>query len=156
MFRISASTLFLCLFMVTSATPCGFHNYTPQPTLVDRLLASDEIVLARAAPDNPFRFEAIQALEGDLAALKQALDHDETAVLTERDDNGWQALHKGVASGMREVVELLVQRGAEINARTHGGFGESPLRIAEKLFEPTHSVVLYLKGLGALSLGPEL
>ncbi len=105
MFRISASTLFLCLFMVTSATPCGFHNYTPQPTLVDRLLASDEIVLARAAPDNPFRFEAIQALEGDLASAdipqlvdsatrrRLAVDANASVLFSREDTYGpWQRL----------------------------------------------------------------
>lgn len=97
----------------------------------------------------------VAALEGDLKALKEELDKDQK-VLTERDDNGWQTLHKGVASGNEEVVQLLVSRGAEINARTHGGYGESPLRVAENRFGPTHSIVKYLKGLGALSLGPEL
>mmetsp|Transcript_5872 Transcript_5872/g.11774 ORF Transcript_5872/g.11774 Transcript_5872/m.11774 type:complete len:308 (+) Transcript_5872:172-1095(+) len=97
----------------------------------------------------------VAALKGDVAALKAELDKNEK-VLTERDDNGWQALHKGVAGGNEQVVELLVSRGAEINARTHGGYGESPLRIAEKKLGPSHSIVLYLKSLGALSLGPDL
>lgn len=53
---------------------------------------------------------------------------------------------------------MLVSYGAEINARTQGGYGETPLRIAEKMFgdDKRHPVVEYLKGLGALSLGPEL
>lgn len=54
----------------TSAISCGFHNYAPQPTLVDRLLGSEEIVLARSAPHNPFRFEAIEALEGHLESAE--------------------------------------------------------------------------------------
>ena len=97
----------------------------------------------------------VAALEGDVKALKEELDKDQKW-LTERDDNGWQALHKGVTSGNEEVVQLLVSRGAEINARTHGGYGETPLRIAEKVLGPSHKVVLYLKSLGALSLGPDL
>ena len=51
-----------------AAIPCGFHNYAPQPTLVDRLLDSEEVVLARAATGNPFRFEAYKALIGPLGS----------------------------------------------------------------------------------------
>jgi len=99
----------------------------------------------------------VAALEGDVKALREELDKDlSNKILTERDDKGWQALHKGAASGSEKVVELLVSRGAEINSRTHGGYGETPLRIAEKKYGPSHSIVRYLKSLGALSLGPEL
>jgi Ankyrin repeat len=57
---------------------------------------------------------------------------------------------------MQQVVELLVSRGADINARTHGGYGETPLRIAEQHLGAAHQVVQYLKSMGALSIGPEL
>jgi len=77
-------------------------------------------------------------------------------LLTERDDRGWQVLHEAVTSGIKEAVELLVESGAEINSRTHGGYGETPLRIAEKELGSSHPVSRYLKALGALSLGPEL
>ncbi|KAL7557267.1 hypothetical protein ACA910_001229 [Epithemia clementina (nom. ined.)] len=78
------------------------------------------------------------------------------SLLTQRDENGWQVLHQGVVSGKKEIVELLVQRGASINSRTHGGYGETPLRIAEKRHGNNHPIVQYLRSLGALSLGPEL
>ena len=94
---------------------------------------------------------------GQLEELEKELNSkDAKKVLTERDDKGWQVLHQGVASGNEDVVMLLVDHGAEINARTHGGYGETPLRIAEKELGDTHPVVRYLKRLGALSLGPEL
>lgn len=106
----------------------------------------------------------LAAKTGNLAKLVEELDSylsepsDDGAesVLTQRDENGWQVLHQGVASGSKEVVELLVERGASINSRTHGGYGETPLRIAEKWLGLQHPVVKYLKGLGALSLGPDL
>jgi ankyrin repeat protein len=77
-------------------------------------------------------------------------------VLTERDENGWQVLHQGVAGGNPDVVKLLVSNGADINARTHGGYGETPLRIAEKRLGHDNPIVSYLKRMGALSIGPEL
>jgi ankyrin repeat protein len=77
-------------------------------------------------------------------------------ILTERDENGWQILHQAVAGGFQGAVRMLVSKGAEINARTHGGYGESPLRIAEREHGPDSPICHYLKGLGALSIGPEL
>jgi len=69
MYRTSLSLILAIGLMVpTASSPCGFHNYAPQPTLVDRLLGSDDIVLARPAPDNPFRYKAFEALEGSLGS----------------------------------------------------------------------------------------
>jgi ankyrin repeat protein len=98
----------------------------------------------------------IAAKKGQLAELERELKERKTQVLTERDENGWQILHQGVAGGYAAVVELLVSSGAEINSRTHGGYGETPLRIAEKRLGHKSPIVKYLKGLGALSIGPEL
>ena len=98
------------------------------------------------------------AKKGQLAELERELKNErkKAEVLTERDENGWQILHQGVAGGSAAVVELLVSNGAEINSRTHGGYGETPLRIAEKRLGHTNPIVTFLKGLGALSIGPEL
>ena len=66
--RLTAQSFAVLLTMILSATmalACGFHNYAPQPTMVDRLLASKHIVLARPAPDNRFRFEPFQTLAGN-------------------------------------------------------------------------------------------
>lgn len=50
----------------TGALACGFHNYTPAPTMVDVLLASDRIVLARSTRGDPFRYAPTKALAGEL------------------------------------------------------------------------------------------
>lgn len=76
--------------------------------------------------------------------------------MTKRDENGWQVLHQAVAGGFQDAVKLLVTKGADINARTHGGYGETPLRIAERQYGSNSPIVKYLKGRGALSIGPEL
>lgn len=52
--------------LANAALACGFHSYVPQPTLVDRLLASEHVVLARSDPENPFRFKGVEALQGEL------------------------------------------------------------------------------------------
>mmetsp|Transcript_7041 Transcript_7041/g.17338 ORF Transcript_7041/g.17338 Transcript_7041/m.17338 type:complete len:534 (+) Transcript_7041:184-1785(+) len=98
----------------------------------------------------------IAAKSGHLKELEKELDERRVEVLTERDEKGWQVLHQGVASGNEEVVKLLVSHGADVNSRTHGGYGESPLRIAEKFHGTSSKVYTYLKNMGALSIGPEL
>lgn len=72
---LTAVTLILA-GTVSGAAACGFHNYAPQPTLVDRLIGSDHIVLARQNSENPFRYEVTKALEGyaDGVELPQLVD----------------------------------------------------------------------------------
>lgn len=110
------------LIVPTSVSPCGFHNYAPQPTLVDRLLGSDEIVLARPAPNNPFRFEAYEALEGSLgtseipflvdSSTRRRFANDaDAAVLFARDGSygPWQRL-AFVDSAMAPVLSTVMER----------------------------------------------
>jgi prolyl 4-hydroxylase len=101
----------------------------------------------------------IAAMKGNLEDLVEELlkDPDETKkILEAKDENGWQLLHHGIVSGSQEIVEFLVKQGAEINARTHSGYGETPLRMAEERYGDKHPIVTFLTKMGALSLGPEL
>ena len=99
----------------------------------------------------------LAAMNGNIDELEQALlKKNKQELLTERDAQGWQVLHQGVAAGNEAIVKLLVTNGAELNARTHGGYGETPLRLAEQRLGLLHPIVKYLKSLGALSIGPEL
>ena len=104
------------------ASACGFHNYAPQPTLVDRLAGSEEIVLARSAPDNPFRFQAIEALEGSLASpdlpflvdsvtLRRFALNADSAVLFARDGSygPWQRLAY-VDAALDPVLRTILER----------------------------------------------
>lgn len=43
------------------------------------------------------------------------------------DENGWTPLHEAVRGGSIEVIEYLLTKGLDINQRTHGGTGGSPL-----------------------------
>jgi len=105
------------------------------------------------------------AASGDVDTIKRALEKDDksnkkksgkTRTVDTRDEEGWQLLHSSAASGHEEVVKLLVEHGADVNIRTHGGHGATPLYIAEHNNGGFHPVVRYLKSLGALNLGPEL
>ncbi|SMP09849.1 hypothetical protein [Shimia sagamensis] len=53
------------LFVATPAVPCAFHGYQPKPTMVERLLEADSIVLVRPSAADPFHFEVTQHLKGN-------------------------------------------------------------------------------------------
>lgn len=66
---IRTTVAVLAVGMMLAAGPasaCGFHNYLPAKTVVDRLLESDHIVLARPDPKNPFQYTPVEAIEGEL------------------------------------------------------------------------------------------
>jgi hypothetical protein len=93
------------------------------------------------------------AQEGDLESLAKVLEVLED-VVNKKDSNGWTPLHEGARAGHLEVVKLLVQKGADVNEVTV--YGETPLYWAEREHGQDHSVVEFLRNLGAISLGPEL
>jgi hypothetical protein len=100
--------------------------------------------------------------EGHLAAAAGDVDRlAEIAVKNERllhhtDSNGWQPIHEAARSGHEDVISLLVAKGVDYNARTHGGKGSTPLNIAINALSEKHPVSQYLISLGALDIGPDL
>jgi ankyrin repeat protein len=62
--------------------------------------------------------------QGDINRVRQVLDGDRELV-HQRDESGATALHYATLNGHREIVELLLERGAEIN-KTDGEFGATP------------------------------
>jgi ankyrin repeat protein len=94
------------------------------------------------------------AAEGDVKTLEEELSKGKKDdVVNKRDENGWQPAHEAARGGHKETLELLVKNGADVNARTFGGDGETPLHIAKTRLGPFHPVVEYLQSLGALDVG---
>jgi len=104
------------------ALACGFHGYTPQETAVERMLASDHIVLARLSEDDRFRFKAVEALEGglenvdipylvDSASRRRLAANSDDAVLFARDgsDGEWRRLAY-VDAEYRALIDKVVAR----------------------------------------------
>ncbi|MDJ0824008.1 MAG: hypothetical protein QNJ16_00755 [Rhodobacter sp.] len=52
-----------------AAAACAFHSYTPDPTLVDILMGSDHVVVARPDPSRPGRYAPVAALVGPSEAV---------------------------------------------------------------------------------------
>lgn len=117
--------------------PTGWHQESPSGAHVDTIPA----------------FQA--AAQNDLIELERIAQDDKRSLLA-KDRNGWQPIHEAARGGHPESIRLLLQHGADMNARTHKGAGSTPLQIARKAHSGDHPAAQYLKSLGAADLGPDL
>lgn len=81
------------------------------------------------------------AHEGQLENLKHVLNEN-TQLVNTRDNNGWTPLHEAVRNGQIDVVYLLLERGADPNARTGANNeGGSALFLVEEYHSDGDSLV---------------
>lgn len=66
---------------------------------------------------------------GDLTAISAALI-DDPELITITDHDGWTALHMAALNGRKEVAELLLAKGANVNAKDV--FHDTPLHLAAR------------------------
>jgi hypothetical protein len=104
------------------ASPCAFHNYAPADSLVNRLLATDHIVLARPDPANPFRYAALEAVEGPLDGVeipflvdsvtrrRMALNPGDTVLFIRDEGYGAWTRVAYLDAGMRPVFDSVAAR----------------------------------------------
>lgn len=65
-------------------------------------------------------------------------------------------LSEAVRGGHIGVVEYLIDKGLDINLRTHHGTGGSPLWWAKHVHGKTeHKIIQYLQNRGALDIAPD-
>jgi prolyl 4-hydroxylase len=97
------------------------------------------------------------AQTGNMNLLSYYATSDKKHLLHKKDVNGWQPIHEASRGGHKEVVELLVQYGADINSRT-GKYsdGYSPLSLVIQNHGEDHPLVEYLRSLGAQEFDEEL
>ncbi len=63
-------------------------------------------------------------------------------------------LHEGARFGHLDIVKILLENGADVNAlNVHG---QTPLWWAQKRFGKEHPLIELLEAAGAISMGPEL
>lgn len=99
------------------------------------------------------------ARDGDLEYWVSALDTEDEdyrhKLINRRDARGWQPIHESATNGRKDIVDLLLENGANINARTNGGRGGTVLFLAQQKLGEDHSIVKYLVDRGALSIPPD-
>lgn len=95
------------------------------------------------------------AAAGKTQELMQLLDSQDH-LLDAIDKNGWTPLHEGSRGGHIDVVKALVEKGANLNVRTSGGGGGTPLFFAQTEHGVESAVYQYLESMGAIAIGPEL
>jgi hypothetical protein len=78
----------------------------------------------------------VAANDGHIEGVKQhlAAGTDVNAA----DENGWTALHQAAFKGRKEIAELLIAKGADVNAKKWGGdyTGDTPLDTAIRRKHP--------------------
>lgn len=89
-----------------------------------------------------------------MAAIKKLQKTDKEALLAP-DRNGWKPIHEASRAGNTKIVEILIKEGADVNERTNGGTGGTPLWWAQQLFEEAHPVVQLLQRNGAVNVAPD-
>jgi hypothetical protein len=97
------------------------------------------------------------AKEGDLSNVKRIVDDAVTKPMIHTPDlNQWLPIHEASRGGHLEIVELLVEKGADVNARTNHGKGGTPLWLAREAFGDDHPLIRFFESIGAMDLGGEL
>ncbi len=107
------------------ALACAFHTELPAETLADRLLGSDQLLLARPDPANPVSFKVVGALRGpavdlDLPVLvdvatrrRLAADPEATVIFARFDPYGPLERLALMDAQMRPVVAEILARSED-------------------------------------------
>jgi ankyrin repeat protein len=97
----------------------------------------------------PLRESHVAAALNDLDVLHHLAVHAPDS-LHKPDENGWHPLHETARSGHKEAAQLLIENGADRNART-GRYqdGQSVLNLALMHHPEDSEIVRYLRSIGA-------
>ena len=60
---------------------------------------------------------------------------------------GWQAIHEAAREGHTHIVQLLMERGADVGAVTQNF--DTVLSLARSSLDENHSLILFLEEIGA-------
>jgi ankyrin repeat protein len=84
-----------------------------------------ELLLARGAPHDVFSATAM----GKTGVLRQLLEAD-SGLISSFSADGWTPLHLAAFFGQAEIVRLLLDHGADVNARSRNTMNNMPLHAA--------------------------
>ena len=124
--RIGGRVLTIFILLIISHTDalfaCGFHNYSPEKSFVDRILESREVVTARLDDENPFKYKVVSRLKGkpssvtfvnlvDSSTRRKLTANPNDAVLFFKNGNNdsWQRLAY-LDSTLHKIVKTILAR----------------------------------------------
>jgi prolyl 4-hydroxylase len=92
-------------------------------------------------------------IRGDVDKMRELGEsgHDS---LHKPDSNGWHPLHEAVRDGNIEMVQILLDYGADVNQETK--YEQNPLSISLSYHGLGHEMTEFLLDMGALDAGPDL
>ncbi len=91
--------------------------------------------------------------QGDVTLLRK-LGKEDPEVLHEPDENGWHPLHEAVRAGNVEMIQLLLDHGADVNQETY--HNQNPLTLAIYYHGASHPIADFLVEMGAVEMEPDL
>ncbi|KAL7512136.1 hypothetical protein ACHAXN_009306 [Cyclotella atomus] len=94
------------------------------------------------------------AYSNNIETLLHILANERSEMVHEPDGNGWLPIHEAARAGNIDIIKILLDHGADIDARTEWGEGISTLRVAMQFHEQESPIVEFLKLKGAQSIIP--
>ena len=107
---------------------------------------------APAAAASPLEELAHAAATGDVDRIHKmvtAENANDKDMIHNKDSNGWLPIHEAARGGHLDVVQLLVDFGADVNERTNFGEGSSVMELVLNNHGHDHPLFGYLEDLGA-------
>jgi prolyl 4-hydroxylase len=101
----------------------------------------------RDHPDGWIQDPRMLVQRGDLMTLWDMAEKYPWEVLHRADQYGWRPLHEACRQGQLDIVQFLVEHGANIHgvAKVQGGM--TPYKVATQYLKPGHPVIAYLSRL---------
>ena len=89
------------------------------------------------------------AAMGDIETVMQLLKRNgaHTEMIHAKDENDWQVIHEAARGGHSEVIQYLIDMGADVGAKTNNG--GTPLWWARQSLSEDHEAIQLLIGIGA-------
>lgn len=96
----------------------------------------------------------LAAREGDLDTIRAIAAAGDVGMFVVKDEHGWQPLHEAARGGFTEVAEILIEHGADVNARPNNGHGASPLWWLANNNGEDHPMTMLLRKHGGKKIAP--